>query len=103
MYIHSTGATLCKLQDGKRLKEAVGKMCKKYLSATLSDKGSSGGGGGGASLAALSRDGGGGGRPTTTMSGLVAEFSEDDGGGMGRSDSVKFNKFVKAKFTFLYF
>ena len=67
------------LQDGKRLKEAVGRMCKKYLSAAPSDRGSSsmgGGGGGGASSVGLSRDGGG------KMSGLVAEFSEDDGGGM---------------------
>ena len=69
-------------QDGKRLKDAVGRMCKKYLSAAAaSDRGSSsigggGGGGGGASLAGLSRDGG-------AMSGLVAQFSEDDGGGMG--------------------
>ena len=55
-------------------------MCKKYLSAATSDRGSSsvgggGGGGGGASLAGLSRDG--------AVSGLVAQFSEDDGGGMG--------------------
>ena len=53
-------------------------MCKKYLSAAAaSDRGSSSiGGGGGASLAGLSRDGG-------AMSGLIAQFSEDDGGGMG--------------------
>ena len=57
-------------------------MCKKYLSVAASDRGSSmggggGGGGGGASVAGFSRDGG-------RISGLIAEFSEDDGGGMGR-------------------